>query len=375
MKTKKYFSAVKMRWLIIFILLSACVDRIYFNVPPPQFQTVVEGMISDNPGPYAVKVSKGLSLDSDTSYHSPVRQAKIRLFDDEGNSEDLTEIRPGEYLTGGAIRGKVGHAYHIRLETSDGNIFESEPDTIHPVGEVDQIRFEFEARTIKKDFGDLKADVFNIYLDAHAAPNENYVRWRYNGTYKAVTHPEEHSTFLQVSSYRTPLPCSGYIITEALGGGKLLKVDECTCCTCWVNQFEELPLLSDRQFISDNQFKNLKIAEVPINNVTFFDKFMVEVEQMSLSEQTFNFFRLVRAQKEGASNIFQPPSGEISGNVIPVNSNAAVIGIFWAASVRTKTLFIPRSEVPYPLTDIDFVADACNQYYHNSSTAKPKLWE
>src|SRR5258705_12826159 len=143
MSTKIYTRNLKTRWVIAFVTLSACVDKISFSVPPAQSLTIVEGMISDSPGPYTVKVSKSLSLTADSSFRDPIEKAKIKLYDDEGNTEDLNEASPGVYVTGGFIQGKVGHAYSIMIETADGKIFRSEQDRINPVGEVDQIRYEY----------------------------------------------------------------------------------------------------------------------------------------------------------------------------------------------------------------------------------------
>lgn len=364
------------KWFIIFILAGACVERINFSIPPAQFQTVVEGMISDNPEPYTIKVSKSLNLDSDLPTLTAVENAAIKLFDDIGNVESFEEIMPGEYRTNGIIQGQVGRSYHIRIETDDGKIFESEPEKINPVGELEEIRYEFEARTIEKSYGKVAANVFNIYIDANAGDgDENYVRWKYKGTYKVVTHPELHMVVSTTyTPYADPYPCSGYIIVPALGGGRLEKIAECTCCICWANHFESTPHLSDQQLISNSQFKNVKIAEVPITSATFYDKYLVEVEQMSLSRKVFEFFKLVRAQKEGASSLFQPPSGEIRGNVHSVNSNEPVIGLFWATAIKKQSLFIERSEVPYNLTPIEVISEPCNNFYPNASTTKPIDW-
>src|SRR5258705_8888027 len=129
MSTKIYTRNLKTRWVIAFVTLSACVDKISFSVPPAQSLTIVEGMISDSPGPYTVKVSKSLSPNADSSFRDPIQKAKIQLHNDEGEEEDLSEASPGVYVTNGAIQGKVGHAYSILIETADGKIFESEPDT------------------------------------------------------------------------------------------------------------------------------------------------------------------------------------------------------------------------------------------------------
>jgi len=114
---------------------------------------------------------------------------------------------------------------------------------------------------------------------------------------------------------------------------------------------------------------------VPVNNATFYKKYMVQVEQMSLSRKAFEYFRMIRSQKEGASSIFQPPSGEIRGNVRATNSSDPVIGLFWASAVSTKTIFIQKTDLPYPVTPITFSTAACYDYYPNSSTEKPALWD
>lgn len=360
------------------MVVSACVDPISFEIPSADLQLVVEGIITNDPGPYTVKVSKGIPLEADSIVRVPVTNVKITLVSEDGAREIFTETEPGIYNTGGMIQGEVGKSYHIRMETPDGKIFESEPERINPVGEIENIRFEFEPRSILQPFGTIRADVFNIYVDANAGSDLNsYTRWRYTGTYKVVTYPELHFTHTPpYTPYKNPFPCSGYILIGGPpgSGGLLLKVGECTCCTCWVNEFEDLPQLSDTQLISNGEFRNVKVGEVPINNATFHEKFGVEVEQMSMSRKAFDFFKLIREQKEGASSIFQPPSGEVIGNIKSVNTSERVVGIFWASSITKKNIFIYPEDVPYLLTPIDFITRPCDEFYDNASNAKPDWW-
>lgn len=369
------------RWFVAVMLVDACVERIDFEAPPAHSQLVVEGMITDNPGPYTVKLSRAFGLDADSIVSNPVQQAQIRLYDDLGNTEDFIETTPGVYRTSGIISGQVGRAYHIRIETPEGQVFESEPDRINPVGEVEDIRFEFEPRTVVESFGEVKADVFNIYVDSRTwaeAGTEIYTRWRFTGTYEVITYPELHFTHTPpYSPYKNPFPCSGFILLPGPpgSGGTLMQVEDCTCCTCWANHFEETPQLSDTQLISGNEFRNVKVGEVPINNATFHAKYRVEVEQMSLSRTAFDFLKLVREQKENASSLFQPPSGEIRGNVKAINNNNPVIGLVWATSVTKKSIFIHRSDVPYPVTPIDFITLPCYDFYPNATATKPDNWE
>jgi hypothetical protein len=358
--------------------MTACIDPISFDSPPPADLIIVDGSITDQPGPYKVKVTRGIGLDADSVKILGVHGVKIQLISDEGEVEDLTEDSLGIYSTKGLIRGKIGHRYHITLEMPDGATFKSEPEVIRPSGEIADIRVEYEYRTVTKPFGVFPADVFNIFVDGNTVTSEDdpsFIRWRYTGTYKVETNPEFHVTFLQVSSYMTPLPCSGYIVVPALGGGKLEKVGECTCCVCWCQLYETEPQLSDTQAVTAGQFRNVKVGEVPVNNSTFHDKYMVEVEQMAISKEAFDFFKLIRNQKLGASNLFQPPPGVLRGNVRVVNSSYEVVGLFWAASVYKKEVFVHKTDLPYPQPPIDQKTTSCFTAFRNASVIKPENWD
>jgi len=359
------------KWMA-FAGLVACVDRVEFNTPLPQSVIVVEGMINDGPGPYLVKVSNGLNALADTTTATPVRQAKINLYDDEGNTESLTETAPGVYATAGVIQGKLGHAYSIKVETADGRIFKSASDVINPVGAIEQINYSYEARTVQFNNMATAADVFNVSVNANGGSGSSqYVRWRFVGTYKVKTRPELHVIVFFTPPPNTipdPYPCSGWIAEP----GPLMQVGPCTCCICWVNQFESAPTLADGQLVNNGEYRNVKVAEVPINGVTFGDKYMVEVDQMSLSKTAFHFFNLIRLQKLNAASLFQPPPGQINGNVKAVNSTDLVVGLFWATSINTKRVFIQPSDVPYTVLSSE-IAEPCTSYA-NSSITQPAFW-
>jgi hypothetical protein len=361
--------------------LWACVDRIDFAVPEPGLLTIIEGRITDQPGGYTVRISKGLRLDVDSTIQSRITGAIVTLYDDEGNQESFNDMGSGIYHTSGIIQGQVNRSYHIVAEMPNGEVFQSEPDKLTPVGEIQEIRYEYEARKVEMPWGVSDANVFNIYVDASSQGSETaFTRWRFTGTYKTVTYPELHLTWNPpYTPYMNPPPCSGYkVIGGPIGSGGLLeKFGDCTCCECWVNEFESQPQLSDNLLVEGNQFSNIKVGEVRISSVAFQDKYLVEVEQSSLTRSAFEFLKLVRNQKENASSIFQPPSGELRGNIKPVNNQSPVVGIFWATSLKTKHLFLTKNDVPYPLPEVPIgtILDACYYLYPNATNVKHPLWD
>ncbi|MBI3220604.1 MAG: DUF4249 domain-containing protein [Bacteroidetes bacterium] len=368
---------VRTRWFIVLFVASACVERVELGVPPPQSLMVIEGMITTDAPPYTVKVSRGFALDADTVPFNPVKNLTIQLFDDQGNSENFVEKTPGEYISSGSIQGQIGHSYHIKVQTPDGKIFESDPDLLKPVGYVTDIRFEYERRTKQGKYFEEQVDVFNVFVDSDAGSGtDNYVRWRLTGTYKIDTYPQYYMRWTPpYTPYMDPWPCSGYRVGPGpIGsGGTLIKFDECSCCTCWAKQYEQMPQLSDVQLVVNNQFKNVKVGEVPITNMTFANKYLVEMEQLSLSKNAFEFYKLVRKQKEEASTLFQPPPGIIVGNVFAKNNSDFVVGMFGASSISKKSIFIYPTDVPFKLVAPFYDTRPCT-FYANSSTNKPVQW-
>jgi hypothetical protein len=259
----------------------------------------------------------------------------------------------------------------------DGTILESKPEMIPPPGEIEKIRHELELRTVVMPFGEIESNVFNIFVDAHASTEATaspYIRWRLTGTYKVATRPELHTTFLQQSAYMTPWPCSGYVVEPAMGGGKLVKQGPCHCCTCWIKLYESQPAISDTELVNDGEFRNVKVGEVPITYETFSDTFQLQIEQMPVSRTSYDFFKLIRMQKDLATDLFQPPAGRLIGNITANRSGYQVVGLFWATSLTNATLYFTKDDLPYSIPPIDVIAEPCNVYFANSTTTKPVNW-
>jgi Domain of unknown function (DUF4249) len=294
----------------------------------------------------------------------------VWIKDDQGNSELLTEVEPGVYETSASgIRGVEGRSYHVEITTIDGKQYESEPDLIKPVGEVTGIEYEFVEGGNNESLDD--GDGFRIFADATGIPGvEDLVRLRMVATYEVQTFPELRKKRVEAGFVPDPFPCSGYINQD----DKLVKVGDCTCCYCWVSEYDQVPSITDEQFTTNDIFIGEEVGFVSANRRTLYDKIHVEVQELSLTPFTYQFWKLVRAQKLGVSNIFQPPSGKLQGNIKAINSSEEVLGIFWAAGINKKSIFIDRTDVPYNVQPIDTLAAPC-LFFSNSTNQKPSFWE
>ena len=113
LKTKRYN---KLIILIAAIISASCSEIIEININDSHPQLVVEASIGRGE-PAVVVLTRSVNL-----YHTgtfpPVSGALIIISDKEGNSEILTEINPGIYVSVN-LTGKSGQTYFLTVESEE----------------------------------------------------------------------------------------------------------------------------------------------------------------------------------------------------------------------------------------------------------------
>lgn len=244
----KTFEISSSRWqsrfstLSLFIINIACLDRI--NIDAASYPTypvpiVVDGSISDGPGPYVIKITSAYDVEAKESFRYGISVKKLLIFDDQGTSEILTELSRGIYSTSpNGIRGTVGRVYTIRFEVGDGRIYESRPDTLYPTGGVDSIYFKF------------RSDPADKYV-----PNQGSTKHGFDVFFNAKSRDNNSSQFLwkYTATFKVTLPC----------------------CTCWAPLTNAVPIVSDRQLTRGGRFNGIRAEYLPIDGYTFMYKVYV----------------------------------------------------------------------------------------------------
>lgn len=361
--------------VLLILCCTACVDRIVFDIgTTPAFAIVIDGNISDQPGPYKVLVTKAFDIESKLSIKTPLSVKQMIMSDNLGNSEVLSEIVQGQYQTSSnGMRGVVGRAYKIHIELLDGRIYESVPDTLYPSGTVDKV---FHAYKEEKTPEGATNYGFDVLFNSSAGELDNYhFLWKFTGTYKVDSNPELYTVPCGESKCPAPLPCSAFILN---GEGSLERVKPCECCECWTSVFNNEVIVSDDQFVAAGTFTNVRAAYVPINQWTFKYKVYTEIKQMSLSPQAFAFWKAIRSQKNATTSLFQPLSGKIPNNFKQISGPQGPIeGIFYATSIHSQGAYINRSDVPnenvIPVSPLTF-NDNCTKLFPNTTTEMPVFW-
>ena len=377
---------------LVLLFLFSCVDRIDFGVEMQRdFPLAIDGMITDEPGPYSVKVSTAFDIDSKINLRADAAVQEMLIIDDLGNTETLALARPGEYRTVTAgFRGVIGRAYQLRVTLLDGSVFESEFDRLPENGQLDSLWYRFEEKidplTLQSRYA------FDFFFDASRGDSNNeYYVWQFNGTYKVDTRPELDSREGQKCEEpdcegcnwcNIIWKCTGYRNYGTAKNPIFRRIGPCTCCECWYSLYNEVPVISDATFSSLKKVTGVFIASVPVNDYIFRHKVYAQVRQMGVSQAGWRFYKAIRDQKEAVDNLFQPVSGRITGNFRRVSGTAKVpVGLFMAASVRTRTVLLDKSSVPFgtyvfpPQDSLPSVARNCLRLFPNATNLKPAFWE
>jgi hypothetical protein len=98
---------------LVVISVYSCEKVIQVDLNSAAPQVVIEGEISNAAGPYQVRISKTVNFSSNNVF-PPVSRAVVKITDNTGFTDSLTEASPGTYTTR-SITGKPGNTYTLSV--------------------------------------------------------------------------------------------------------------------------------------------------------------------------------------------------------------------------------------------------------------------
>lgn len=272
---------------IIFLLACEVPISVDYEVPEPQI--VVDGLITNEPGPYEVKLTySGAYTDGTEGNNPPVSGALLIIRDDAGREEVLLEGRPGIYKTDEGFIGEIGRTYTLSINTAEGRMIESEPEEMLPVPEIDSIYYIF------KPISDIQKQGHEVYVVVDDPVEEkNYYRWKWDGYY----------TFFMVNDFETRV--------------------------CFKHEFD----INRISVISDRDFNGNKIY-MPVSFVEHFsnDFYLIHIHQYSLTQNAYKFWDALHEQSANVGSIFDPQPARIKGNLFYIDDTEAPVHGFGASA-------------------------------------------
>jgi hypothetical protein len=306
-------------WIYFLLLLTDCITPYDPPITYSKPLLVVNGLITDQPGPYVVNLSL-THIASNSYIRSYPQLARVFIRDDAGTEEELKEMSQGRFETNQTgIQGVLGRSYSVVVILREGTRYESVPEMLKPVSRIERIYTVFQ--DLPNSSGQAgKFKTFAETIDPTA--KGDYYKWSW-----------KHYSFKQYCSQGTR------------DFDPNIYRNEC-CEPCWnVEQCE-----SCISVLSDGLTNGKKIAQylldIPYDSR---EPYYLAVQQSSLSEGAYKFWKSLNDQVNSVGGVFDPPRAAVRGNLANVsNPGEQVLGYFGASALSTIILYVPRDNIEKP---------------------------
>ena len=151
----------------VIISLVSCQKVINVDLNTAAPKIVIEGVITNNPGPYSVTISKSVSY-YNVSVPPPVTGAIVTISDNTGITDSLKESRPGIYVTR-RITGKPGRTYTLRVIS--GNVLYSATSVMNSAVAIDSLGI---VKNTSGVFESRKRPDFELHCYFRDPPQKNF---------------------------------------------------------------------------------------------------------------------------------------------------------------------------------------------------------
>ena len=309
---------------LLIISLSTCIDPFYLELDNYESLLVVEGMITDELAPQTIKLSRTYLNANDSP--DLVAHAEVRVLDENGVITDFHELEPGIYLSDPAqFSGRVGGTYTLYIRTEDGLEYASDSCGMSAVPPINSLYYEVDSELY--DDGKVEESGLRIFLDTENQDEASqYMRW----------------DFEEVWKFRVPYP----VFFQDLGYREYKRV-HVENDICW--RFEH-----SRQILihsSAEQSSDL-LSRKPIHFIAsglsnrLLRQYSIQVNQYSLSQEEFLFWKKLREITEDAGDLFEKQPFPIEGNIRCINNeDKKVLGYFQVSAVKRQRIYITKSQV------------------------------
>tara|TARA_B110000046_G_scaffold214_1_gene297 strand:- start:1628 stop:2764 length:1137 start_codon:yes stop_codon:yes gene_type:complete len=340
------------KWFILMLLcLTSCVEPFILDSNDSEELLVVEGIVSNQPGPYVVNLS--LSSPIDEIKYRPLSDCEVYIEDEYSNSYSLQEIESGTYKSdNSAFVGVVGQSYRLIVQIPDGETYESDWERILKPVKIKDIKEEVSEVEVPNAIWPRHG--YQFYVEAEST-NEDTVNllWKVDATY-------EYRADFQIDFYY-----DGSI-------KPFLDPDIYFVCYKTYTIPDIFVYRSSSQEGGNITNQALHFEDTHTRALTF--KYALNVYQLRIGNRAFKYWNELAVIKAMTGQFFDRQPFQIKGNMRNRNKpEEEVLGYFMAAAIDHKLEFFTWKLGKYDyskcvITDVETMA------YGDVFRSEPNAW-
>lgn len=288
--------------IVIFNINQSCTEEFFPEIESSSGILVVDGKISNKPGPYEVKLFRTVDIESSDSLIME-SGATVIIHCDDGNSIPLIESRSGTYQTSDLnFKGEIGKSYWVEITTIGGKTYESIAEKINSPINIKSIYGEQETLTIDID---KTINVVSLYFDLENPNNDiDYYLWDYESSW-------EWRTFKNIAKSEDP----AYV--------------------CYPTETSSSINLYDASILAEKTINHLALTSITEEQVNLNYEYYIKANAYSVSQRCYNFWNNIKKISQTNGNLFDIIPANIYGNVQCCDSEEMALGYFQVSSYAT----------------------------------------
>jgi len=302
----KYFGLL----IVLLLVTGSCLTHFTPDLNKEDLKPVlvVEGQITDQEGPFSVKLTTTAPV-IDLATLEPVLNAEVWIIDDQGHSYSLHGGSNGIYSTRESnLNGIPGNKYTLIINMPDDSLqYTSSPVLMQDVPDIDSVYFQqFKHSWITKEGAKHEENWLNILVDAHSDQDSvNYWWWEYEETF---AHPIGNNVY------------------------------------CWVNVLSSLLLLASTFGKPVNEIKGFIIRSIGPYNPQLRAGYSILIKQYSIDANLYTYLKKLKDINETPGGIYSKIPEPVIGNITCCDNTRKALGYFTASSVKERRFNIKRSD-------------------------------
>lgn len=277
---------------------------------------VVDGIVISGNDSTIITLSRTRSVSAD-SVSAKELGARVSVIGITGVEYPFIEEGNGRYAASQLLLDTT-QQYQLKIITSDGNEFRSQPSSVHTSPSIDSVYWN----------QDSSGNV-HVYLNTHDPTNNTrYYRWVYNETW------EYHSGYASTLMYN-----------ENSGTIDYRSLDE-QIYRCYQRQASSsIEVVSTKQ-LSEDIVNKYEVTYVPVGSEKISVQYTDLVSQYAIPVEAYNFWQNLKKNTEQLGTLFDLQPFTELGNITCVNNPAIkCIGFISFSTLQQKRIFISKNEI------------------------------
>lgn len=314
--------------------VQSCIESYEFEAETFENALVVDGRITNELGRHSVSLTRTFKFEE----NGPTAESNARVSVVTEQEEFLfEEAEPGIYLSRKEFKAFPNTKYQLRIETTGGLLYESEPEVLPRESQIEEIT----AARVTNSQGEsgVALQVYSNELPGEAA----YFRYEYEEDFK-IQSP-------MIANYNLEI-VDGEI-------AKVPKVKE--EYTCYGQDASiDINIVNTSSF-NRNRVGGHVIKFLDRGDPKIAHRYSMLVRQFVISQQAYAYYNILKELSQSESLFSQNQPGFLKGNIFSLsNPDESVIGFFSVASETSKRTFFTFEDFFDPMEGKGSLAKNCD---------------